>query len=116
MTKGRPPVEGTASVQLATCRSFGFRPADSFTLQWIIGNQQPQLSSGSAVLDTTTETYNYTNQNYSKVSRLDNGKTLTCPVNHRTLSASVSATETITVQCKFKSLKDIGFMNNVLIS
>lgn len=105
ITKYQPPIEGSTSVQLATCATYGFRPAESFALQWKFGDQQQQSPSNLTLQKTPEETFNYTSQYQATVNRTDNGKTLICTVSHRTLTAQLFTEETITVQCKSKYFK-----------
>jgi len=106
ITKATAPVEGSTSVQLATCATSGFRPETGFTLVWTFDGQQESYT-GTPVWNTISETYSVSSQYMSVVDRTDNGKPLMCSVNHGTIGTPKTETVTISVLCKFEKCSDI---------
>ena len=105
ITKATPPVEGSTSIQLATCTTSGFRPETGFTLVWTFDGQQESYTE-TPVWDTTSETYSVSSQYSTVVDRTDNGKSLKCSVNHGTIDTPNTETVTISVLCKLERCPD----------
>ena len=106
ITKATPPVEGSTSIQLATCTTSGFRPETRFTMVWTFDGQQKSYTE-TPVWDTTSETYSVSSQYMSVVDRTDNGKSLMCSVNHGTIGTPKTETVTSSVLCKLERCPDI---------
>jgi len=68
---------------------------------WTFDGQQESYTE-TPVWDTTSETYSVSSQYRTVVDKTDNGKSLTCSVNHGTIATPKSATVTISVLCKLK--------------
>ena len=106
ITKATPSVEGSTSIQLATCTTSGFRPETGFTLVWTFDGQQESYTE-TPVWNTTSETYSVSSQYRTVVDRTDNGNSLMCSVNHGTIGTPKTETVTINVHCKLERCPDI---------
>jgi len=109
ITKATPSVEGSTSIQLATCTTSGFRPETGFTLVWTFDGQQESYI-GTPVWDTTSETYSVSSQYSTVVDRTYSGKFLMCSVNLGTIGTPnirKVTIVTISVLCKLERGPDI---------
>ena len=91
--------ESTTVSTVATCSSSGFRPS-TIVVTW-------QLQGGAAVpasspnVSPSDSTFTMTSEYVRALSRSDNGKMLTCTVNHTTLSTPRAGSVQLDVKCKY---------------
>ena len=95
-----PLVEGPVVATLATCSSSDFRPGN-ITVSWLLQGEIVEIMPDTVVLPIAGEKFRVTSQYKRAVSRTENGKTLTCTVNHETLDvAGRSKAVILDVACK----------------
>jgi len=93
-----PLVDGTHITTLATCSSSGFRPAN-INVIWLLEGGSSEVADTTTVAYTTNNTFAVRSEYRSVVSKIDNGKTLTCTLNHETLAVPLSGTVNLNISC-----------------
>ncbi|XP_052783301.1 immunoglobulin kappa light chain-like isoform X1 [Mya arenaria] len=92
------PNESPSSVNIVRCTSSGFRPK-TISLSWTLGRGMNEPVSNPIVEENmTTNTFSVSDTYSRSVGRADNGKLLTCSINHETLSSPKTASVTLIVQ------------------
>ncbi|WAR06630.1 NECT2-like protein [Mya arenaria] len=98
VTVSETVVESSSSIQIAQCISSGFRPK-TVILSWSLGGETAtSVSKPTVVENTTSNTFSVSETYTQVVDRADNRKTLTCSINHETLSSPRTASVTLNVQ------------------
>jgi len=94
-----PLVYGNAVKDIAQCSSTGFRP-HTVGVIWILGNYSPETDNNPAVVEIgTTNIFTVTSYYNTAVRREDNGKILTCQVNHTSLATPLSGSLQLNILC-----------------
>ncbi|WAR04164.1 HMCN2-like protein [Mya arenaria] len=97
VTVSETVVESSSSIQIAQCISSGFRPK-AVIFSWSLGGETAtSVSKPTVVENTTSNTFSVSETYTQVVDRADNRKTLTCSINHETLSSPLPpSTATLT--------------------
>jgi len=99
VTVTNPLVDETHVTTLATCSSSGFRPG-TINVTWLLeGGPTELMTDTTAVTAMTDDKFAVTTEYRRAVSKIDNGKTLTCTLNHETLDAPISTSVTLNISC-----------------
>jgi len=108
-------VEQQSASRITQCISHGFRPK-SVNVTWMLSGESPVTDSNLTVVnDTSPETFRLTSYFSRSVTRQDNGKVLSCSLNHETLQSPVSGNMTLDVLCKCIFRYIIPYINVFLI-
>jgi len=99
VTVTNPLVDGTPVTTLATCSTSGFRPA-TVILTWMLGDGSTEImAETTTVTNMTDNKYAVASQYRRDVSKINNGKTLKCTVNHEALDAPMPRTAILNISC-----------------
>ena len=93
-------MEQQPTSRIARCTSSGFRPS-AVNVTWVLSGESPMTATNTIVMnDTNPDTFRLTSYFSRSVTRHDNGKVLSCSVNHETLQSPVTGNMTLDVMCK----------------
>jgi len=93
-------VEQQPTSRMAQCTSSVFRPR-AVSVTWVLAGESPVTDTTPTVENSTSpDTFRLTSYFSRSVTRHDNGKMLSCSVNHETLQSPVIGNTTLKVFCK----------------
>jgi len=99
VTVTNPLADETPVSTLATCSSSGFRPG-TIDVTWLLEGGPTELMTDTTTVTALTDNkFAVTSEYRRAVSMIDNGKTLTCTLNHETLDAPISTPVTLNILC-----------------
>jgi len=99
LTAFKPLVYDNFVKNIATCVSSGFRP-QTVNVNWILDNGTPETDPSPIVVENdTTNTYSVTSVYRSALRREDNGKILTCQINHKAVATPLSGSLQLNITC-----------------
>jgi len=99
VTVTNPLVDETQVTTLATCSSSGFRPG-TIDVTWLLEGGPTELMTDSTTVTALKDSKFAVTSEYRRVvSKTDNGKTLTCTLNHETLNAPIPRTAALNISC-----------------
>jgi len=99
VTVTNPLVDETPFTTLATCSTSGFRPG-TIDVTWLLEGGPMELMTDTTIVTAMTDNKFAVTSEYRRVvSKIDNGKTLTCTLNHETLDAPISTPVTLNISC-----------------
>jgi len=104
LTAFEPLVYDNIVKNITTCVSSGFRP-QAVNVKWLLDNGTPETDPTPVVVENgSTNTFSVTSVYRSAVRREDNGKILTCQINHKAVATPLSVSLQLNITCMFNFL------------